>query len=523
MRQYRNVLYGILILGALAYTLWFVFAGFGNHQDPLYWLYKYETMQGGWMAAGTLLTGGLIVKLFGAQLLPLRLFGWLCVVAAILLPFFCLVPKEKRRDVYNWPILIVTFLLMGYGAFQEFSSGTLSVLLLSAIWVTAVTNHTSQILTAVLAGLAVTVRFPNILVLLILIPLWRKKCLLTIPVAALSAGAVYLLAYFFIIPAPLDAAMSSHDFVTMLTKLWTSGGKLAGYLLLSAGVVAILSYIIHYTSNTLKSDVLRASVALALGAAFVYFIVYTIKQQQWYNTDLTYLLFALIIAITVYSYIIHKTSNILIGVLLLSITSLGTDTGWLKLFPAVLCLLPVALCAYEKHWRDGLLIILLCLTTVTMWRMTTNSVGQSNLFHSSTRSSVAPYQGIAIRPVEQQFLNQYLADYDSLQSPISNLQSPILALGQEMHLMRAVTGCEAAKFNEFWSNIYDSVYTAKYRAIIQAEHPIVFCSYTPQFKTKKEYKDRESRMENMLREEGYEAIDRSKYRYMIYIPQCENE
>ena len=134
MRQYRIVLYGLLILGAF-YTLWFVFAGFGNHQDPLYWLYKYEHLQGGWMAAGTLLTGGLIVKLFGAQLLPLRLFGWFCVVAAILLPFFCLVPKEKRRDCRYWVVLVVTFMLMGYGAFQEFSPGTLSVLLLSALWV----------------------------------------------------------------------------------------------------------------------------------------------------------------------------------------------------------------------------------------------------------------------------------------------------------------------------------------------------------------------------------------------------
>ena len=101
---------------------------------------------------------------------------------------------------------------------------------------------------------------------------------------------------------------------------------------------------------------------------------------------------------------------------------------------------------------------------------------------------------------------------------MSNVQCPILAIGQEMHLMRAVTGCEAAKFNEFWSNIFDSVYTAKYREIIRQERPIVFCSYSPQFKTKPIYKDRESALENMLREEGYREIERSKYKYMIYIP-----
>jgi hypothetical protein len=123
------------LVAALAYTLWFVFAGFGNHQDPLYWLYKYESLEGGWMAVGTLLTGGAIVRLFGAQLLPLRLFGWLCTVTAITLPYCCLLDKEQKRDNLHW--LALAFVLMGYGAFQEFSPGTLSVLLLSALWVCA--------------------------------------------------------------------------------------------------------------------------------------------------------------------------------------------------------------------------------------------------------------------------------------------------------------------------------------------------------------------------------------------------
>ncbi len=83
--------------------------------------------------------------------------------------------------------------------------------------------------------------------------------------------------------------------------------------------------------------------------------------------------------------------------------------------------------------------------------------------------------------------------------------------------MRAVTGCEAARYNEFWSNIFDSVYTAKYQPIIEAEHPIVFCSFSPQFKTKPIYKDRESRLERMLLNAGYTAIDRSAYKYMIYV------
>ena len=186
----------------------------------------------------------------------------------------------------------------------------------------------------------------------------------------------------------------------------------------------------------------------------------------------------------------------------------------------MLCLLPVAAAYYEPAERRYLWIVLAVLSTVVIVRMTTNSVGQSNLTQVNTISSISPYKGIAIREVEEQRMTQYKADYDSLnhKSEIINHKSKILAIGQETHLLRAVTGCDAARYNEFWSNIYDSVYTAKYREIIEAEQPIVFCSFTPQFKTKPVYKDKESAFEQMLRAEGYRAIDRSKYKYMIYIP-----
>ena len=518
MRNHRYILsYGLLI-AALAYTLWFVFAGFGNHQDPLYWLYKYETLQGGWMATGTLLTGGLFVRLFGARLLVLRLLGWLCVVSAIAIPYCCLLNKEQRRSNLHW--LALTYVFMGYGAFQEFSPGTLSVLLLSLLWVSAekspITNHQSQILTAILLGIAVSVRFPNILALLVLVFIWKKRSLWNIPIAALTAGMVYLLGYLFITPAAADAAMNSHDLISMLTKYWENGGKLVGYMLMGIGVLAIGKY----PMSNVKYPIAKA---FAIGALLAYFAWFTMKPLQWYNIDLTYLISAFCIVISLSRDLeISKTPNPLtpnpltLGALILMIATLGTDTAWLKLFPAVLCLLPVAATQYAPQMKRYLFIVLAVLSIVVVTRMTTNSIGQSNLTRVQTISTIAPYQGIAIRHTEQARLEQYLADYDSLsnvQYPISN----ILSLGQENHLMRAVTGCEAARFNEFWSNIYDSVYTAKYREIIRAEQPIVFCSFSPQFKTKPEYKDKESRMEQMLLEEGYQPIDRSKYRYMIYV------
>ena len=510
MRFNRSILSITLLVVALAWTLWFVFAGFGNHQDPLYWLYKYQHLEGGWMAVGTLLTGGAVVKLFGAELLPLRLFGWLCTVSAIALPYCCLLDKEQRKANIHW--LALALLLLGYGAFQEFSPGTMTVLLLSAIWVLAtksqMTNDKLPILTAILAGIAVSVRFPNILVLLVLIPLWKKRSLWCVPIAAATAGLVYLLGYLFVTPAPMDAAMTSHDLWPMLTKLWTNAGMMVGFILMGIGVLAIKSERI----KELKNERVRG---LAVGLTLVLFIAYTIKPTQWYNIDLTYLISALclVIALAVSkSEIINHKFEIIIGAIILMIATMGTDTAWLKLFPAMLCLLPVAAAQYEAPMRKYVWWVLVPVTMMVMVRHSTNSIGKNNLTEATTISAISPYRGIAITEAQEARINQYKTDYNELKS------ERVLALGQENHLMRAVTGCEAARYNEFWSNIYDSVYTAKYQTIIEAERPIVFCSFSPQFKTKPEYKDRQSAMENMLREHGYMEIERSTYKYVIFVP-----
>lgn len=513
MRFNRSILSITLLVVALAWTLWFVFAGFGNHQDPLYWLYKYQHLEGGWLAVGTLLTGGAVVKIFGAELLPLRLFGWLCTVAAIALPYSCLLDKEQRKANIHW--LALALLLMGYGAFQEFSPGTLTVLLLSAIWVLAtksqMTNDKLPILTAILAGIAVSVRFPNILVLLVLIPLWKKRSLWCVPIAAATAGLGYLLGYYFVNPAPMDAAMTSHDLWPMLTKLWTNAGMLIGFVLLGIGVLAIGEKTLHRTPYTIHYT---PYIGAAVGLVIVMYIAYVIKPTQWYNIDLTYLISSLCLVIAISSKPL-SSNPINYGAAILLVATLGTDTAWLKLFPAVLCLMPVAATQYEKPMRSYLWWVLIPVTLMVMVRHSTNSIGKNNLTQATTISVISPYRGIAIKEAQEARINQYKTDFEEFKD------ERVLALGQENHLMRAVTGCEAARYNEFWSNIYDSVYTAKYRPIIEAERPIVFCSFSPQFKTKPEYKDRQSAMENMLREHSYQSVERDAFRYTIYIPTNE--
>ena len=227
------------------------------------------------MTVGTLLTGGAFVRLFGAHLLPLRILGWLCTTVAIALPYCVFQDREGRRNNLHW--LAIAFGLMGYGAFQEFSPGTLSVLLLSALWVTSLrplTPHPSPF-SPVLLGLAIAARFPNILALLVLIPIWKKKSLWNIPIAAVVAGLIYLLGALFLTPAPVDPAMGNHGIGEMISKLWENGGSAAAHLA---------------TKLRINSLFIFPLLGIAMGAALCYYVTYVPAVHQWYNFDLTYLI-----------------------------------------------------------------------------------------------------------------------------------------------------------------------------------------------------------------------------------------
>ena len=515
----------LLLLFSIGWTLWYVFAGYGNPMDPFYWLYKYRTLEAGWMSAGTILAGAGWVRLFGAELLPLRILGWLCVACAIILPYLCLLSKEERSRNIHW--LAIAFALMNYGAFQEFSPGTLTVLILAACWILLVIYRRREqskgfaIALGALAGLAIFVRFPNILVVPVLLVAmslregkwisWRMfgdrlAMVLSCVVVALTG---YAIAHYLLVPTYSHPAMgSSHMFGDMLNGLWMKGAMIVGMALLWGGIWTIGYAVQQYIVRWRPWCIIGAGIIA--GGLIGYYITFVPAVGQWYNYDVTYMVSAFCLLLAV----LTRRWEALWGIAVLVVASLGTDTGWLKLFPIVLCLVPFAATCYDSDWRRYLWPVAVGLAVTVMVRFSVNSVGESNLRYANTPATITPYKGIRLQDSEIEWMEQVKADYDSICS-----QGEVLALGMEMHRIREITGCKAAYYNEFWSNLYDPVYTKMYREVAQNERPIFLCSYASNFKSKAKYKPGFSAVEEMLIDEGYRVVDRSKYKYKIYIPE----
>lgn len=512
-----------LLLFALIWSLRYVFEGLGNVMDPLYWMHKYAHAEGGWMASGTIVIGHLLVSILGAQLMPLRFVAWLCVVVAILLPYGMLLNSEQRKA--NIPWLAISLMLMNYGAFQEFSPGTLTILCLSAIWCILIRFQRTKkvvwlVCVGLLSGVAIAIRFPNVLVLLVVLcaivlsrELSREMKLrvggLYMLYALIGAGVLYGIAWVVMTPAYMDAAMGSHQISSMIEQLWTKGALLFGSIAIWVAVV-LLGCELQRRLTQKWCVVMMCCIGLGIGLLLAHYVTFVPKASKWYNIDLTYMVSAFCLVIAFMS----AKKELWWGMFVLVVATLGTDTAWLKLFPVVLCLLPIAAVHYEKKLQLYLLVISFVFAITVMVRFSINSIGNCNLRHVDIWASIAPYENIRISAKDAEWLELVKSDYEQY----ANDNITILAIGQRMHMMREVTGCQAAVYNEFWSNIFDKVYTEKYQEYVRRERPIVFCTFAPNFKTKPSYVDTQSAFENMLRAEGYREIDRSEYKYMIYIP-----
>lgn len=521
-----------MLVGALAFSLVFVFSGFGNKMDPFFWMNKYEQLDTSLMSLGTVLVGHVWMLLFGRTIASLRVLGWLCCVVAIALPYVCLLDSVQRRAHLHW--LAVAYIGMGYGVFQEFSSGCMSMLLLSAlivVWVKYLEGKNLLIPMAVLAGLATLVRLPNILalvfvfMLLLLLeykqdhsqPKWLYRPLLFL----LVSGTVVAIAYgaWMLWGTPeMSVPAGNHTLLKMLTKLVDN----AWMLLAGMAVWGAIGWVLKQFGR-LSSVVWQAVGAIVVAGLGMYYVSCAFTTTQWYNEAIHYFVasgvLALAVWLTVEAIVAKRWREALVissSMLVMMVVPMGSDTGWLKLFPAVLCLLPWWAAQYSRWPGRGVMWmpVLVGVGCMLLSVYTHNSIGGCTTFGQKEWGDVDILRYTRIGPVQNERVRAVVADYAKY-----SRQGEVYMLGEDMHLFRALTHAPSPYKNEFWSNIYDPVYTKWYRELVKQKRPIFFVSYTPTFMLHKDTdKYKESKIEIMLREEGYRTVDRSEEKYMIYLP-----
>ena len=534
-KQWKQWIGWGLLAAALVYSTVWIFCGGGNPKDPFYWMTKCELLESGWMACGTIALGHVWILLFGRTIFSMRLLGWLCTTIAVALPYLCLLSREQRRDNIHW--LAITYWLVGYGSFQEFSPGSISVLLLSALLVTLfrksdkypfpVARYACAV--ALLIASLLLVRFPNILavpVILIwmLLPIMRRKRPWTdlwqgrnraLLIGLVGGALLYglgLIGWYYGMDHHISASVGQHTMDLMLQKMGENGYKLiAGMSLWGAFGFGL------WLAGRPVNKAWQWFAAAATGGLMLYVVIYACHATQWYNMDQIYLissivlLCALVLVMQRGKHLLPLTV-VLCSLMKMTVASLGTDTGFMKLFPALLCLLPWWAAYIQWPCRQRyVLTAMFIITALFVVRFSTNAIGRHNIFEEKTWGQT---DIMHLTRISEEYNTQMLQrekDYAEY-SP----KAHVYAVGDAQHMMRALTHCHQPAHNEFWSNIFDPVYTKWYAEVVGREHPVIFCFFSPSFRTKPEYKDKHSAVEEMLRDSGYTAIDRSEFKYMIY-------
>ncbi|MCQ2076355.1 MAG: hypothetical protein MJZ20_04875 [Bacteroidaceae bacterium] len=524
------------IVFSIAFTFLFVVAGFGNHMDPFYWMGLCEEYHTGFMTIGAIALGSAWIHVFGASVFTMRLLGWLLSIAALAIPYCCLLTKEQRTQNLHW--LAICYCLLGYGVFQEYSPGTLSVFLCSVLatfWILYLRDRRWIYAVPLVVAMAIVTRFPNVVVLLFLsmiLPIYgaikhQESKLIIVDESILLLGSILFtgLLYFLLgVDMSLSGftegfssqASGDHALSLMIMTLINKGMN----ILLWVAIILAMGFL-YYRVGKFKSKWLCWGLSLVLAILLGLFLYYTFSWKDWYNMKLHYFLSSITIAIAIYVIIQSaKTKNplgIFVAISFLCVgcvVPLGSDTAWLKLFPIYLCFIPIMVGLYMNHlsWIKYLYPSMVVLCGFVMITYCFNPIGSKSLFQGKVFGTQSLYHHIFIPKYADDYLNQLSADFDEY-----GAKDNTIVVGDGAHLFAQLTGAQTLHKYGFWSNIDDSAYVSMTEPCILENRPVVFCMHTPWFIYKDDHIG-ESLLENKLRDAGYTEIERKTQLYMIYLP-----
>lgn len=359
-------LYVAIFVLSLVLSVAYLFVGVGCQRDQFYWISLFDSYSTMPMVSLTLWLGKIWGRVFSLSILSMRLFAWLIEMASFLMAFM-LIPRSHRKESIF--LIAVSILLMGYGWQKEYSPTVITNFMIVASILCLLRYQKSRTplksvcILSVVTGLAISARFPNV-VFLIIIPVAllcldlncrrnRYDRLKNIFIYVAASVAVYWLVMsvlthslfsFSDICSSFSSTSHGTHSVDALYKqyLWDFSSF---FSFVAAAVFFLLPLFLY--NNSEVGNGWKIVISILSASLFILFFVKSIGFHKWNNTMLLYFLSASVVACSLFSLYNSIRLRVWNDVVILSfiiimsfVSTLGSDTRYLKLFPVTLFFLP---------------------------------------------------------------------------------------------------------------------------------------------------------------------------------------
>lgn len=349
MKKYLFLL--IALLYTFSYTLWFRWA------DGFFFLNRSQIYDKDIMELGSMWLLNLWTSIVGFDILSANILAWLLCVGALVVPYIALQTIEERRN--NIYYLAIGILLMGCFTFNLYNPDAPSLFFLSCLSTLllkygCIGKYKIVLLGGILTGILMSVRFPNVVALpmVLVYILFKEKGVLNRTKYSLAYSIISLTAYVSII-CMLSRRIDFVNYFTASMKeaLYLSDEEHGLYTLFHSYVFSLIPIakktiiLVGATLLALKVKVFAKWYFGLLFSMFIFGFLYFIdgiNTVNGFRETFGGCTLALLLAISIFN---KKDKNLVADYALLScfifVGAAGSDTGLMKIyfFAVVACMI----------------------------------------------------------------------------------------------------------------------------------------------------------------------------------------
>lgn len=432
----------ILLVFSIVLSIVYLFYGVGSQRDQFYWMSLFGSYATEPMTSLTLWIGNIWCTIFSQSILSLRILKWILEMASFAFAF-SIIPKRVRHN--SFLVLAISILLMGYGFLNEFSPTVLTNFFIVVLaFLLKQFNNTDNpiwtvILLSVISGLAISARFPNVVILFIisisilcLRPLPQKHIITTRIVYALIYLALSVTLYWIVMSVLTSSSFSFSQLASSFSQATNHSHSINAlyqqYLwdfpiffdFFASAFLFSISLLIYKDSriNT-KWKIAISTISIVI---FCLYFIKCIGFHKWNNTLLYYFISASVLAVTcigLYQKITKKKKEsiafLVIIIALCFVSTIGSDTRSLKLFPIVLYFLPyiygtsISDDKYDFLFLPLPLLLGLC-SVMCYLGNPVNNIDCSPLWKGASKLQIPVYNGILLSKTDYDIAEKIISD-----------------------------------------------------------------------------------------------------------------